>query len=298
MLSTTLSGLLSCGLLTAGLLSGTGVATATPTAITDANWAGYADTLPSNSGYTIISASGYWTVPTVQSPAGSSSAYSSFWVGIDGFNNKSLEQIGITADVLKGVPVYFGWWEMLTASTTPPQQIITDVVISSGDKIGAGIVYNPATQAFNMLLEDVTSGASFTTTQTGDGTGMSAEWVAEDPTIMATGKLFTLANFGTVDFSGAGLGVENSAGSIFNGPVDSISNMGGTTYAMAIVQNNNAMALPGVLSDSGSGAGASSSFTVTYQQPVPQPPALDFLALAGMAILFIRRRAGGRKKRL
>jgi hypothetical protein len=236
-------------------------------------------------------------VPTVQSPAGSSSAYSSFWVGIDGFNNKPLEQIGIACDVLKGVPVYFGWWEMLTASTTPPQQIITDVVISPGDKIGAGIVYNPATQTFNMLLEDVTSGASFTTTQTGDGTGMSAEWVAEDPTIASTGKLFTLANFGTVDFSGAGLGVQNSAGTIFNGPVDSMAGTGGATYALAMVQNNNAMALPGVLSDSGSGSSASSSFTVTYQ-PVPEPPALEFLALAAMSILLIPRRDGQCKKRL
>ena len=291
MLRTRVSGLLSCGLLTAGLLSGTGVAAATPTAITDANWAGYADTLPSNSGYTIISASGYWTVPTVQAPPGSSSAYSSFWVGIDGFNEKPLEQIGITGDVLNGVPVYFGWWEMLTATTTPPQQIITDVVISPGDRIGAGIVYNPATQTFNMLLEDVTSGASFTTAQTGDGTGISAEWVAEDPTIMATGKFFTLANFGTVEFSGAGLGVENSAGTIFNGPVDSISNIGGTTYAMAIVQNNNAMALPTILSDSGNGSSETGSFNVTYQ-PVPEPPALEFLALAAMAILLIRRRTG------
>ena len=143
-----------------------------------------------------------------------------------------------------------------------------------------------------MLLENVTSGASFTTTQTGDGQGMTAEWIAEDTQV--SGAEPALADFGTVPFSGAGLGVENSAGSVFNGPVDSISAIGGTTYALAMVQNNNAMALPGPLSDSGTGSSETSSFNVAYQA-VPEPPALAMLMLGAMAIPLIRRRGAMRR---
>jgi hypothetical protein len=143
-----------------------------------------------------------------------------------------------------------------------------------------------------MLLENVTSGASYSTVQSGTGTGMTAEWVAEDTQINGTEP--PLANFGTVQFSGAGLGAANSAGSIFNGPVDSISGIGGTTFAEVMMQNNNVMALPGPLSDSGTGSSETSSFNVAYQ-PVAEPPALALLALGAMAIPLIRRHRAMRR---
>ncbi|MGN6721755.1 MAG: G1 family glutamic endopeptidase, partial [Marmoricola sp.] len=55
---------------------------------TSSNWSGYATTMGP---FTSVSAS--WTQPTVNCAAtGKKSAYSSFWVGIDGDGSSTVEQ--------------------------------------------------------------------------------------------------------------------------------------------------------------------------------------------------------------
>jgi len=58
------------------------------------NWAGYADLASS-----VTSVSGQFTVPTTTSPAPGSATtyYASFWVGIDGLIDSTVEQTGIIA---------------------------------------------------------------------------------------------------------------------------------------------------------------------------------------------------------
>ena len=49
-------------------------------------------------------------MPTV--PSGGSTAYSSFWVGIDGFSSSSVEQMGTDSDVVNGIPTYYAWYNV------------------------------------------------------------------------------------------------------------------------------------------------------------------------------------------
>ncbi len=281
--------LLSCGLLVVGsAVSVSGIANATPIPNTGPNWAGYVDTLPSNSGYTVTSVSATWNVPTVQAPPGSSSAYSSIWVGIDGFNENTLEQIGISANVINGQTQYGAWYEMLPADPTGvPITIPGGIPIKAGDVISASASYNTSTQDFTLAISDLTAGNpdNFSIAIKGNGQArLTGEWIVEDPTV--NGSLPTLADFSPVTFANAQGSVQSASGVASSGPIDSASNIGGTTYQEMIVQNNALIAGAGDLLDSGSGSTATSSFTAVY---VPEPDALALLAAAATAFGLIRR---------
>ena len=84
---------------------GIGHATATST-----NWSGYAATTGT---YTSVSAS--WTEPT--GTCSGSAKYSSFWVGLDGYNSSSVEQTGSEVDCSGSRPQYYAWYEMYPAAS-------------------------------------------------------------------------------------------------------------------------------------------------------------------------------------
>ena len=74
-------------------------------AATSTNWSGYAATTGT---YTSVSAS--WTEPT--GTCSGSAKYSSFWVGLDGYNSNSVEQTGSEVDCSGSRAVYYAWYEM------------------------------------------------------------------------------------------------------------------------------------------------------------------------------------------
>src|SRR5690348_2585246 len=71
---------------------------------TSTNWSGYA---VAGGTYRTVTAS--WVQPSVSC---SSTAYSSFWVGIDGDTSNTVEQTGTEADCNGSTPVYSAWYEM------------------------------------------------------------------------------------------------------------------------------------------------------------------------------------------
>src|ERR1044071_5102244 len=71
---------------------------------TSTNWSGYAVT---GNRFTSVSAS--WTQPSVTCSA---TAYSSFWVGLDGDTSNTVEQTGTDADCSGSTPQYYAWYEM------------------------------------------------------------------------------------------------------------------------------------------------------------------------------------------
>src|SRR6185437_2664276 len=44
--------------------------------------------------------------------SGTGDAYSSYWVGIDGASSTTVEQDGVEADCIGGVPTYGAWYEL------------------------------------------------------------------------------------------------------------------------------------------------------------------------------------------
>lgn len=146
------------------------------------NWSGYAVT-----GAGITSVSGRWVVPTVQ--RSSAPAYSAAWIGIDGFSSSdpSLIQAGTEQD---SSGTYTAWW-----STTYYERPIASV--SPGDHMAAEID-RVAGATWAVQVADLTHGWTFSTTTTFGGSGQSAEWIVEAPSV--NGQTATLADFSTVTF--------------------------------------------------------------------------------------------------
>src|ERR1700688_2431179 len=98
------------------------------------NWSGYALT-----GAGLTGVTGSWHVANVQTPTKKRQlkkrTYASTWVGIDGFNNRSLIQAGTEQDWAGGQAVYQAWWEVLPAPQTP----IPSMTIHPGDGISVAL---------------------------------------------------------------------------------------------------------------------------------------------------------------
>jgi Peptidase A4 family len=71
---------------------------------TSSNWSGYS-AFKSRVKFTDVK--GDWIQPAATCT--SERTYSSFWVGIDGYNSNTVEQTGTDADCNNGSPVYYAW---------------------------------------------------------------------------------------------------------------------------------------------------------------------------------------------
>ena len=155
---------------------------------TSTNWSGYAVT---GSRFTSVSSS--WTEPTAKC---SGTAYSSFWVGLDGDTSGTVEQTGTDADCSGSTPQYYAWYEMY-----PKYPVNFSNPVHPGDKLTASVTTN-GSGSFTLKISDTTQGWSRTVSAKLKSAKLaSAEVIAEAPS--SSGGVLPLANFGTVSFSGA-----------------------------------------------------------------------------------------------
>jgi hypothetical protein len=175
------------------------------------NWAGYVveSSFGRPQAYAVTNVSAMWTVPYVDCTDSSNSS-SSFWVGIGGYSERSIEQIGTDSDCSGGSPVYFSWYEMYPRN---PASINTK--INPGDLIYAEVSYLGQGR-FRLSLSDLTSSFSFSTVETNARAGrFSAEWVAEAPALAR--RILPLSPFGLFQFRNALVTVNGETGTI-SGP--------------------------------------------------------------------------------
>jgi hypothetical protein len=227
------------------------------TTTTSTNWSGYAVNSTTDS---VTAVSGTWTVPTV---TGSGTAYSSTWVGIDGYLSSSVEQTGISADISKGVAQYSAWYEMF-----PSDPVTINLAIHPGDEISASVDY--ASGKFTLSIQDLSdpAGKNSFSISISDANlqRSSAEWIEEAPS-SNTGVL-PLANFGSVTFSNAQTTING-----VTGPIND------SAWANNVVAINMAAGRGTVEASTSSLNASGTGFTVTYgdastpSPPVPSPPA-------------------------
>ena len=112
-----------------------------PNAVTSPNWSGYVTetNLQNPQANSVTYVAGSWIVPTVTGPS-SGTTYSCVWVGIDGLNGSTVEQIGTEQDMVNGSPVYRAWWEMFSSGIGQPQQFTT-MTLLPGDSISASVQF-------------------------------------------------------------------------------------------------------------------------------------------------------------
>ena len=239
-------------------ISGPAAAAGAPTALsfgaqvvkhsanTSIDWSGYAvaTNLASPESNAVSDVRAQWRVPAVSQTVG---GYSAVWVGIDGYSDNTVEQIGTEQDWVGGVPTYFAWYEMA------PKQPRTIGRVYPGDLISADVSYVGASE-FKLTLTDTTAGHAFkfTTTQEMSALRQSAEWSVEAPS--SPYGVLPLADFATVSFTGAKATLDGHTGTI--------SDAAWQNDLITMASRRGAVeALPSALSANGS------SFSVTWENP-------------------------------
>ncbi len=177
---------------------------------TSSNWAGYAalTSLASPHKNSVSDVKGTWVVPAVT--GSSSSSYSSAWVGIDGYSDGSVEQIGTEQDWINGAPGYYAWFEMYPKFPV----MIKTMKVAAGDTISAEVSYSGKNR-FLLTINDLTTGQSYRTVQKARARRTSAEWIVEAPS-SGKGEL-PLTDFGSLNFTAASATIDGHTG-VINDP--------------------------------------------------------------------------------
>lgn len=170
------------------------------------NWSGYAAaanlTNPQVGSATDVK--GSWQVPNLTCDT---DGYTSTWVGLDGYNSQSVEQIGVESECHSGQASYYVWYEMYPH----PMRLITTNV-HPGDNISAEVKASGNT--FRLTLANATTHRSYSTYQIlRKAAKSSAEWIVEAPSNYL-GQVLPLANYGQVDFTAASATINSQVGSI------------------------------------------------------------------------------------
>jgi hypothetical protein len=235
---------------------------AQPLVQNDSNWAGYiiaSDLQNPQPNVTSVNAS--WIVPEITIPSVNDS-FSAVWIGVGGYFDRSLIQVGSEQDSINGQAVYSLWYELLPA----PAVTLDTMNISPGDKIVASInLVNPNLDLWSIYIADgnqvFQGNVNYASSQ------LSAEWILERPAVNR--KIAVLANISSVTFSdckaiiGSQTGTASSFPSVQSVMYQGILGTNGVTQ-LAYVSN---------LSNDGS------SFTVNAYNPIPIPELPSWMML-------------------
>jgi hypothetical protein len=160
------------------------------------NWFGYNQGTLEQGNKLFNSITGDWTVPAATQHTSGQAEASSDWIGIGGgcvdtgctVTDNTLIQTGTEQDVdATGAPSYSAWWELVPA----PSISISNMTVSPGDHMHASIAeaVNDS-DLWNITLQDVTKGESFSTTVPYPSTHATAEWIEETPLEIGTNAGF------------------------------------------------------------------------------------------------------------
>jgi hypothetical protein len=175
------------------------------------NWFGYNQGTLEQGSKLFNSITGDWTVPTATQHTAGQAESSSDWIGIGGgcidanctVGDNTLIQTGTEQDVAaNGTASYSAWWELVPV----PSLTISGITVHPGDHMHASISEVVAdTNLWNITLQNVTTGQSFSTTVPYASTHATAEWIEETPLTIGTSGagLAALPNLSNTPFTGA-----------------------------------------------------------------------------------------------
>lgn len=199
------------------------------TAQQSSNWAGYA---AYNGTTTFRLASAHFTVPYLDcnGVTATDGAWSSHWVGLDGYKSATVEQTGLLAGCNGSTPEYDAWWEMY-----PKFPIYPSITVHAGNAIDMSVYYHSTTHQFTLNFSDTTNGQKFSKTVSCPSGSTchrnSAEVISEAPYDTQISSLTPLADFQAASFTNAH--ITNTSGTHSGG----FQSSGWNTYAITQISD-------------------------------------------------------------
>jgi hypothetical protein len=243
---------------------------------TSLNWAGYVVTSKINP---VTELRGSWIVPSVNC-ASTPNAASASWIGTDGFQSSTMEQVGTASVCSGGVASYYGWYDLFPQMLSQSQ---FSNPVHAGDVMWARVQHRTPSAKFTFQLNDVTEG--WTVSASGfvmcgsvkcNAVDNSAEWITEAlsscPTVQ-TCQIQPLANFGSILYGRYYTGVGLTSKAIIGGhtmPITKFIGLAG--YTVYNVEMDNCVVACGVTTTTSSPitaggtvvGGTGTSFSTTW----------------------------------
>lgn len=220
---------------------------------TSRNWAGWVDNADTNVELRFVSAT--FKVPTITCTSFGPTV--SIWVGLDGFQSKTVEQAGIDAACdIQGpdgvLPQYVSWYERY------PRPANFKGALSPGDSVGVSVFFDSSTGNYDMAVNDPSSpgadiGVAFPCPSGSSCRNSSAEVIAEDAG-GGPAKGFFLPKFSPVTFTGVAVTSRDGTHGTLEG-----NSLWSAHQIFMEYPNNTIMAEPSARAD------GATSFTVTYK---------------------------------
>jgi len=180
------------GKVKAGQGGGTGSQTST-------NWSGYA-IVTSRSVITCVEAE--WVQPKVKCH-GTKQTSVSIWVGLGGFGQGRLVQIGTAIDCVNGTSIDYSWHESLPKER---REIDTPVSVKAGDRVWAQARWVGGSN-YQLSLANLTDPDGFTIKSVNGGLlRTEGEWIAEAPSACSSTRcrVLSMPDWGKVTFDHIG----------------------------------------------------------------------------------------------
>lgn len=159
---------------------------------TSDNWFGYNLGTLGDGDNLFSSITGNWTVPTATQHTSGQAEDSADWIGIGGgcvnsgcdASDETLIQTGTEQDVSStGATSYDAWYELVPA----PELEISNMTIEPGDQMHASLTQLAGeSNVWEITIEDVTRGETYSTTVPYSSTQDTAEWIEETPLEIGT----------------------------------------------------------------------------------------------------------------
>lgn len=215
---------------------------------TSTNWSGYvgATNLNNPVNDTVTGVYGSWIVPDIV--PSTNNTYSAIWIGIDGYSNGTVEQIGTGHDYVNGKKRHYAWFEMFPRASYN----ILGFPVYVGDEISASVEYS-GNNVFTLYIVNHTRKVATTIptryTKSRRAKRSCAEWIVEAP---ASNHILPLTNFQVAYLSDCKAKI--------NGTIRSLNNIFWQNTSLEMVTNNGTpKAIPSSIS------GDDESFSVVWK---------------------------------
>ena len=178
------------------------------------NWSGYAaltmSSLVAPKVNSVSKVSGQWTIPRLHKSE-TRETYSSVWVGIDGYSNTTVEQIGTAQEWYNDKQHTYAWIELYPAYPYEIASFPTHV----GDRIAASVTSKKGSHVFTLTIHNKTRNRTATiTTYQPDALCQSADWIVEAPSSDTNTAVLPLAKFSKITMSHCFATIDGIHGSI------------------------------------------------------------------------------------